>query len=183
MLLKYMRGEWSLELNTVCFVLLFLALLLHKNIRSFVNAINEACKLVGSIVLQFPFYAGIMGILQQSGLATVLAQMFLQIANPDNYCLLTSYSATVLNLFIPSGGGKWAVQSPVVIESAKALGVAMPKACMSVAWGGACGNMLQPFWALPLLAIAGLKVRDIMGYCILSFFLAVSIVSAVLIFL
>lgn len=183
MILKCLRGEWSLELNSVCFLLLFLAILLHKNVRNFVRAVNEACGLVGSIILQFPFYAGIMGILQNSGLATVLSNMFVQIANPDNYGLLTAYSASILNLFIPSGGGKWAVQSPVVIESAKAIGAYMPKACMAVAWGGACGNMLQPFWALPLLAIAGLKVRDIMGYCILSFIVAASIVSVVFVFM
>lgn len=82
------------------------------------------------------------------------------------YPLLTFISAGILNIFVPSGGGQWAVQGPIMIPGAEALGVDLAKTAMAVAWGDAWTNMIQPFWAIPLLAIAGLKVRDIMGFCV-----------------
>lgn len=164
---KIHQGKFSLELNNVCFLLLFLALFLHKNIRIFLGAVNDAAKRVGPILLQFPFYAGITGILKGSNLASVIAQFFAQVATPDSFDIISFYVAGLLTLFVPSGGGLWVIEAPIVIEAAKSLGTSIPKACMAVAWGDAWTHMIQPFWALPVLAIAGLKLRDIMGYCVI----------------
>jgi short-chain fatty acids transporter len=155
-------------LDFVTFLFLFLALFLHKNAKEFIKAVEGGASRVGPILIQFPFYAGIMGMLQGSGLDKVIASAYVQIATPETFNLLTFYTAGFLNLFIPSGGGQWAVQAPIVIEAAKELGTSLPMAAMAVAWGDAWTNMIQPFWALPLLAIAGLKLREIMGYCVMA---------------
>ena len=157
----------SLDLDIINTFFLFFGLYIHRTPRSFLNAVTEAAGKVGPILIQFPFYAGIMSLVTYSGLATVLAEAFVQFSTQDTYTLWTFYSAGLLNLFIPSGGGQWAIQAPIVIQSAKAIGADIPKAAMAVAWGDAWTNMLQPFWALPLLAIAGLHLRDIMGYCVI----------------
>jgi short-chain fatty acids transporter len=174
---KAYQGRLSLELNNICLFLLFFSLFLHKNIRTFNTSVGQAVTKVGPIILQFPFYAGMMGMLERSGLANMLASCFEKISTKDTFNLLTFYSAAFLNLFIPSGGGKWVVESPVVIQAAHELGTSLPMACMAVVWGDSWTNMIQPFFALPLLAIAGLKARDIMGYCIISLIVSGIIIS------
>ncbi len=174
---KIYQGKFSLELNNICLFLLFASLFLHKNIYTFNKSVGEAVTKVGPIILQFPFYAGMMGMLERSGLANMLATCFEKISTKDTFNLLTFYSAAFLNLFIPSGGGKWVVESPVVIQAAHELGTSLPMACMAVVWGDSWTNMIQPFFALPLLAIAGLKARDIMGYCIISLIVSGIIIS------
>jgi short-chain fatty acids transporter len=121
-----------------------------------------------SIILQFPFYAGIMGMMVDSGLAKNISNLFVEISNPTTFPLFTFWSAGVLNLFIPSGGGQWAVQGPIVLAASRELGVSYSKVSMAVAWGDAWTNLIQPFWALPALAVAGLGIRDIMGFCLVS---------------
>lgn len=174
---KISQGKFSLELNNVCFLLLFLALFLHKNIRIFLGAVNDAAKRVGPILLQFPFYAGITGILKGSNLASVIAQFFAKMATPETFDIISFYVAGVLTLFVPSGGGLWVIEAPIVIEAAKSLGTSIPKACMAVAWGDAWTHLIQPFWALPVLAIAGLKLRDIMGYCVIMLLVSGIVIS------
>ncbi len=158
--------KFTLDLNDLNFIFLFLAILLHGHPRSFIDAISDAAKRVGPILLQFPFYAGIMGMMSSSNLADLVSNAFVKIATPETFPLLAFYSAGLVNLFVPSGGGQWAIQAPIMIDAAKELGVSLPQTAMAIAWGDAWTNMLQPFWALPLLAIAGLNLRDIMGYCV-----------------
>ncbi|MBX4383452.1 TIGR00366 family protein, partial [Mycobacterium tuberculosis] len=98
-----------------------------------------------------------------SGLAAVISNGFVSIANEHTLPLFTFLSAGLVNIFVPSGGGQWAVQAPVMLDAAIALDVSIPKIAMAVAWGDAWTNLIQPFWALPALAIAGLKAKDIMG--------------------
>ncbi len=166
--LRVFAGDFHLNLNTMNFCFLFLAILLHGRPRNFIQAVMESGQKVGPLLIQYPFYAGIMGVMTGSGLAVVLSEAFVAISNETTFPLFTFFSAGLVNLFIPSGGGQWAVQSTIVIPAAQELGVALPKVAMAVAWGDAWTNLAQPFWALPLLAIAGLKVRDIMGYCIMT---------------
>jgi short-chain fatty acids transporter len=109
-----------------------------------------------------------MGMMVKSGLAASISLWFVEISTPATFPLFTFLSAGVVNFFVPSGGGQWAVQAPIVMPAAAALGVPLGKAAMAVAWGDAWTNMIQPFWALPLLAIAGLGIRDIMGYCVVA---------------
>lgn len=158
-------GSGGLNLNIVIFVLLFLGILLHGNLRQFLATLNEGIGGVSGVLIQFPFYAGIMGMMSASGLASSLAQTFVDISNADTLPALSFLSAGLLNIFIPSGGGQWAVQGPILMEAAKALNADIPKVAMAFAWGDSWTNMIQPFWALPALAIAGLKARDIMGFC------------------
>ncbi len=106
-----------------------------------------------------------MGMMVESGLSEQMSMWFVSISNEVTYPLFAFISAGIVNFFVPSGGGQWAVQAPIMIPAALDLGVDTAKTAMAVAWGDAWTNMIQPFWALPLLAIAGLKVKDIMGFC------------------
>lgn len=155
----------GLNLNIIIFALIFVGIGLHGNLASFLKQINAAVKGASGIVIQFPFYAGLMGLMAQSGLAGDLAQGFVNISTATTLPLWSFLSAGLINMLIPSGGGQWAVQGPIVMEAAQALNADLAKVAMAFAWGDSWTNMLQPFWALPALAIAGLKARDIMGYC------------------
>ncbi|WP_303854130.1 short-chain fatty acid transporter [Salinicola salarius] len=158
----------GLNLNSVNFLFLSLAIVLHRTPRSLLASLNEAIKGGAGIVIQFPFYAGIMGIMMQSGLAQSLSELFVAIANADTLPFWSFISAGIVNLFVPSGGGQWAVQAPVMLPAAEALGADVSRVAMGVAWGDAWTNLLQPFWALPVLAIAGLNAKDIMGFCLIQ---------------
>jgi len=173
----YVVRQGGLNLNVINFTFLFLAIVLHGNARNLLNSLDEAIKGAAGIVIQFPFYAGIMAIIMHSGLAASLSDWMTSLATANSLPFWTFMSAGIVNIFIPSGGGQWAVQSPVVIASAQALGADMPRVAMAVAWGDAWTNLLQPFWALPVLAIAGLKAKDIMGYCLIQLFVTGIIVS------
>ena len=163
---QWADNQFQLDLNRLNFLFLFLGMLFHGRPRYFLNAVMEAGHKVGPLLLQYPFYGGIMGMMQASGLAVVLSELFVSVSTTQTFNLLTFYSAGLVNLFVPSGGGQWAVQSNIIIPAAQSMGVDVTKAAMAVAWGDSWTNMAQPFWALPLLAIAGLKIRDIMGYCL-----------------
>ena len=172
-----LRGG-GLNLNVVNFLFLFLAIVLHRTPRSLLNSLNEAIKGGAGIVIQFPFYAGIMAIMIQSGLATSMSEWLVSFATETTLPFWTFLSAGIVNLFVPSGGGQWAVQAPVMLPAAEALGTDIPRIAMAVAWGDAWTNLLQPFWALPVLAIAGLKAKDIMGFCLIQLFITGAIISA-----
>lgn len=173
----YVVRRAGLNLNVINFTFLFLAIVLHGNARNLLNSLDEAIKGAAGIVIQFPFYAGIMAIIMHSGLAASLSAWLTSFASATSLPFWTFLSAGIVNVFIPSGGGQWAVQSPVVIASAQALGADMPRVAMAVAWGDAWTNLLQPFWALPVLAIAGLKAKDIMGYCLIQLFVTGVIIA------
>ncbi len=153
-----------LTLNSVNLTMLMLGLILHGTPRSFINAVEEGARGCAGIIIQFPLYAGIMGMMHSSGLTSQIAELFAGAANERTLAPLTCVSAGIVNLFVPSGGGQWGVQGPIVVESAIAAGVPLPKAVMALAYGDQLTNMLQPFWALPLLAITGAKAREIVGY-------------------
>lgn len=163
----FVVNGFDLNINIVNLTMLFLGIILHRTPRRFLNSVNDAVKNVGGIIIQFPFYAGIMGMMVASGLSEQLSMMFVNISTEFTFPLFTFISAGIVNLFIPSGGGQWAVQGPIMISAGMELGVSNAKTAMAVAWGDAWTNMIQPFWALPLLAIAGLKVKDIMGFCVI----------------
>ncbi len=158
----------DLNINIVNFIFLFLGILFHKTPRRFLNSVSDAVKNAGGIIIQFPFYAGIMGMMVTSGLSKEMSLWFVNISNEFTFPLFTFISAGIVNFFVPSGGGQWAVQGPIMIPAALELGVDTAKTAMAVAWGDAWTNMIQPFWTLPLLAIAGLKVKDIIGFCVIA---------------
>jgi short-chain fatty acids transporter len=160
----FVKNGFALNLDIVNFLFLFIGILLHKTPMQFLKAVTESVKNASGIIIQFPFYAGLMGIVTSSGLVAILANSFISISNEHTFHLFTLWSAGLVNFFVPSGGGQWAVQGPVMLEAAQNLGVSMSRTAMAVAWGDAWTNMIQPFYALPALAIAGLKAKDIMGY-------------------
>lgn len=170
----------SLNLNLVNFLFLFLAIVLHQTPRSLLQSLNEAIKGGAGIVIQFPFYAGIMAVMMQSGLAQSISEGFVAIASAESLPFWSFISAGIVNIFVPSGGGQWAVQAPIMLPAAEALGADVARVAMAVAWGDAWTNLIQPFWALPVLAIAGLKARDIMGFCLMQLIITGVIISIAL---
>ncbi|HEU5138535.1 MAG TPA: short-chain fatty acid transporter [Bacillales bacterium] len=173
----FLQNGFDLTINIVNFIFLFVAILLHKTPRRFLNNVTKGVQNAGGIIIQFPLYAGIMGMMVASGLSEQLSSWFVQISTDATLPFFTFLSAGILNIFVPSGGGQWAVQGPIMIPAAIDLNVSTAKTAMAVAWGDAWTNMIQPFWALPLLAIAGLKIRDIMGFCVMALFLSFIVIS------
>lgn len=176
----FLTKGFQLDLNIVILLFLVAGMLLHGRPVGYVRAFNESARVAGPLVLQYPLYGGIMGMMQQSGLAELISQWFVSISTPSTFPVYTYLSALLVNMFVPSGGGQWAVQGPVMIPAALQLGVSPAVAAMAVAFGDQGSNMLQPFWALPALAVAGLRVRDIMGYCVMTFLLSTLLSTLVL---
>ena len=152
--------------NNINLTLLGLTLLLHQNILQFLNAIDDAIRGASGILIQFPLYFGIMGIMNGSGLVQDLSGFFVSISNEYTYPIFTFFSAGIVNIFVPSGGGQWAVQGPIIINAASEMGVPLAKNILAMAYGDQLTNMLQPFWALPLLGITGLKAKEIIPYTV-----------------
>ena len=158
------EGLGRLDPNPLNLLFLSVGIILHGSPRAYSAAVADGVRGCSGIILQFPLYAGIMGMLAGSGLAARLAQGMADVSTETTYPVLTFLSAAAVNLWVPSGGGQWAIQGPIVLESALQLGVAPGKAVMAFAYGDQWSNMIQPFWALALLGITGLKARDIIGY-------------------
>ena len=116
-----------------------------------------------------------MGIMNSSGLVNVFSDFFVSISNTTTFPIFTFISAGIVNIFVPSGGGQWGVQGPVIIDAASQLNVPYWKAVMALAYGDQITNMLQPFWALPLLGITGLKAKEILPYTLIMLFIGSSI--------
>ena len=168
----FVQKGFNLDLNIVNMIFLFLGILLHGDLRKYVDAIGEAASGAAGILLQFPFYAGIMGLMVAANadnvsLASIIANFFTNISNNVTFPVLTFLSAGIINFFVPSGGGQWAVQAPIVMLAATEMGIEYGRAAMAIAWGDQWTNMIQPFWALPALGIAGLSARNIMGYLVI----------------
>ena len=161
----------SLGLNIVNFIFLFLGILLHGDLRRYVDAIAEAAAGAAGVLLQFPFYAGIMGLMVAKNadgvsLAGVISNFFVGISNHVTFPMWSFLAAGIVNFFVPSGGGQWAVQGPIMMPGGAALDIEAGRTAMAVAWGDQWTNMIQPFWALPALGIAKLSARDVMGYLV-----------------
>lgn len=182
-LIQYFAAGNGLSLNVINFLFLTLAILLHGTPRHLLNALNEAVKGGAGIVIQFPFYAGIMAIMVQTGLAATVSEGLVGLATETTLPFWSFLSAGIVNFFVPSGGGQWAVQAPVILPAAQALGADLGRASMAVAWGDAWTNMVQPFWALPILGIAGLRAKDIMGFCVIHLVITGVIIALGLTFL
>ena len=158
------RGPAAVTLNLVNFAFFTLGVLLHGRLSSFLAAAAEAGRHVWGVIIQFPLYAGIMGMMRGSGLADVIAGWFTQASTRETYPSLVLWYSAILNYFVPSGGSKWAIEGPYVLSAAAALGVPASDTVLAYAWGEMVTDIIQPFWAIPLLAVAGLSFRDIAGY-------------------
>lgn len=168
--------------NMLNFLMLGLIFLAHGTIANILNAVEQAISGASGILIQFPLYFGIMGIMQNSGLVVNIADYFVTLSTPETLPLLTFMSAAIVNVFIPSGGGQWAIQGPVILEAAVALNVPVQKVIMALAYGDQLTNMLQPFWALPLLGITKLKASELLPYTLWVMLLGVVVFVMALIF-
>lgn len=171
----------SITPNFINLLLLGLGILLHQNVFSFLKAIDNAIGGASGILIQFPLYFGIMGIMNGSGLVHTFSNFFVNISNAESFPILTLISASIVNVFVPSGGGQWSVQGPIVIQAAMELGANIPKSIMALAYGDQLTNMMQPFWALPLLGITGLKAKAILPYSLGLMVVGAAIFSLVLV--
>jgi len=168
-------------LNIASMIMLFTvtSALLHRTPIRFIRAFTGAAKVSGPLLLQYPLYGGLVGLLgylpshAAKPLQTLLAQAVVSGATQYTLPFLTFIGSLVISLFVPSGGGHWAVQGPIAVGSALAIGQRSPAylglISMAVAVGEGVANMIQPFWLLPLLAIAKLNVRQVMGFTIVAF--------------
>ena len=168
----FVSHGFSMNIDIMNFMLLILGILLHKTPIAYIRALGNAVRNAAGIILQFPFYAGIVGMMTTANaagvsLAAILTEGIVSLATATTYPLFTFLSAALVNLFVPSAGGQWAVQAPVMFPAGQALGVDPAITTVALTWGDTWTNMIQPFWALPALGIAGLKVRDIMGFCVM----------------
>lgn len=168
--------------NMLNFLMLGLIFMAHGTIASILSAVDQAISGASGILIQFPLYFGIMGVMQSSGLVVEIANYFVALSTAETLPLLTFVSAAIVNVFIPSGGGQWAIQGPVILEAAIALKVPVQKVIMALAYGDQLTNMLQPFWALPLLGITKLKASELLPYTLWIMLLGVVVFVAALIF-
>lgn len=164
---KVIFQGFSIDLNTIILIFLALGLLLHQSPAAYLGAAEKAVNAARGIIVQFPLYAGIAGMMTSAGLVTQFSEAIISVATPETFPLLTFLSAGAVNFFIPSGGGQWAIQGPIMMEAAAALGADPAQTIMAFTWGDGWTNQIQPFWALPLLGVAGLSARDIMGYLVI----------------
>ena len=169
--LYFVKNGFTLGLNIVNFLFMTLGLTLHGNLRKYVDAISVAAGGAAGILLQFPFYAGIMGMMVATNadgvsLASTISHFFVNISTQITLPMLSFLAAGIVNFFVPSGGGQWAVQGPIMMPAGRAQGISDGLMSMAIAWGDQWTNMIQPFWALPALGIAGLSARDVMGYLV-----------------
>lgn len=167
----YTRGL-DINLNILIIFFMWTGLFLHRTPIRYVSALKEAVSGASGIITQFPLYGGIQGLMISSGLAALIANWFVSVSSAKTFPLMTFLAAGFINTFVPSGGGQWIVQAPITLPAALELGANPGLVGMAVAYGDQWTNMIQPFWALPMLAIAKLGVRDIMGPCIMTLLLS-----------
>lgn len=160
----FATNGFDLNLNLVNFTLLILGMAAHGTPIAYVRAVDDAIGACGQVVLQFPFYAGIMGIMSGSGLIAIFANGLVSISNDFTFPFFAMLSAAVVNLFVPSAGGQWAVQGPVLIQAAQDIGADIGQTVLAFGYGDQLTNGLQPMWMLPLLGVTRLRAGDILGY-------------------
>lgn len=179
----WLSGGFYLDINAVIFIFFCAGLLLHWTPIRYVQAVNGAARVTGPLIIQYPIYFGIMGIMTATGLAGVIAQWFVAFATAQTLPFWSYLSSIIISLFVPSGGGHWAVQGPFAVPAAVKLHASLPATAMGVAIGEEVANMVQPFWALPVLAIAGVGLRRVMAFTVVSFIIAFVVFALSLLFL
>ncbi len=165
---RYFAAGGELQLDSLNMIFVVLGLAFADSPRHYIELLCNAARVAGPFLIQYPLYSGLMGLIADSGLGALIVSGFVAMSSTDTLSIWTFFSAAFLNLFIPSAGGQWAVQGPIVTEAAMQLGADIPRVAMSVAIGEVWTNAIQPLYAVPVLAIAGLHIRDIMGYCVVA---------------
>ncbi|MEO6923587.1 MAG: TIGR00366 family protein [Bryocella sp.] len=183
LVIEFRRTHGAVDLNSVIIVLLLAGLLLHWRPVAYVAAVKHSARITGPLILQYPLYGGLMGIITTTGLAAVIAKVFIRFSTAHTLPFYTYLTSLVITLFVPSGGGHWAVQGPFAIPAAQHLHASLAGTTMAVAMGESVANMLQPFFALPILAIAGIKMRRMMGFMVITFLISFVVFGASLLLL
>ena len=155
----------NLNIETVIILFFVLGMLAYGTPEKYSNAVKSSMISCAGIALQFPIYASIMGMMKSAGITDMIANSFISISTQSTFPLFTFLSAGLINFMIPGGGSQWAVQGPIMVAAGMELGVEPAKIAISLAWGDVWTNLLQPFWAIPVLAVAKLEIKDVMGYC------------------
>ncbi|SFL96152.1 short-chain fatty acid transporter [Pelosinus propionicus] len=161
----------TLNLNILIFSFIILGILAHGSLINYTKAMSKGAGTAAGIILQYPFYAGIMSIMDGSGLVIWISDLLLKAASYQTFELYCYFSSLIISIFVPSAGGHWVVQAPFMLPAAAQLGVEPWKVAMGAAWGESIWNVVCPFWALPLLAIANISIRDLIGFSVLLFFI------------
>jgi short-chain fatty acids transporter len=166
----------ALNLNTYNFLFLFLALLLHGRPRPFLDAVGASVPATTGVLVQFPFYGGIFGLITMTSIGAALADVFTTLTTETTFPLVTAAYSAVLGLFVPSGGGKWVIEAPYVMAAASAHGANPGWVVQIYNAAEALPNLVNPFWMLPLMGILGVRARDLAGFSVLQLLVHVPLV-------
>ena len=165
---RFFANGGELQLDSLNMIFVVLGLAFADSPKHYIKLLGNAAKVAGPFLIQYPLYSGLMGLIADSGLGELIVNGFAAVSSAATLPVWTFFSAAFLNLFIPSAGGQWAVQGPIIVEAAMRLGADIPRVAMAVAVGEVWTNTIQPLFAVPVLAIAGLHLRHIMGYCVMA---------------
>jgi short-chain fatty acids transporter len=165
----WLQSTLALDVNMVILIFLIGGIALHGTPVAYGAAMKNAAKQTGGMMLQYPFYGGIMGIMSGTGLADSISKAFVVVSSDHTLPFWSFICSLIITFFVPSGGGHWAVQGPFVVPAAVTLHASMAGSAMAVAMGEQVANMLQPFWALPVVAMAGIGIQRVMGYTVVTF--------------
>lgn len=177
--LYFVNNGFNLELNILNFMFIILGLTLHGSPESYLNAIISGMPSAGGILLQFPFYAGIMGMMAGSGLITIISETIVSFSSEVTFPIFTYIAAGVVNIFVPSAGGQWQIQGPIMLEALQSFNLPPSVVVNAVSVGDMTTNLLQPFFVLPALGLSGLGLKDIWGYCFVAFILLFIVATVV----
>ena len=161
----------SLNFNFVIFLFLILNMFLYNTPIKFVNAFKDSMKPATQVMLQFPFYGGIMGIMAGSGLTGIMAQGLIEIANPATLPFFGYLAASIVNLFVPSQGGQWIIQGPILVEAAQSMGADIPTIVNAFVYGDEATNLIQPLYIIPALALVNMKLKSVWGFMAFIWFI------------
>jgi short-chain fatty acids transporter len=166
----------AITVDTVNLSFLLMGILLHRTPARLMHAVQAATPAVWGVVLQFPFYAGIAGVITGTHLSQQLAAVFVGVSNATTFPAVVAMYSAVLGVFVPSGGSKWIIEAPYVMAAAHELKVHLGWVVVAYDLGEALANLLQPFWMLPVLGMLGLRARDVMGYTFIVFLVLTPVV-------
>src|SRR5699024_4556560 len=166
LIIHFYKGG-TLDINIVNFLMIFLGILFMQRPSAYLNALGAGIKLITGIMLQYPFYAGIMGVLAASGLVFSFSDFFVAISSIETLPFWSLISGFIVNILAPSGGGQWSVQGPIMVQAAHDIGTSIPKTAMGVQLGDAWNTVIQPFWLIPILALSKLSLKHVMGHLII----------------
>jgi len=169
-------GLTTLTVNTINLALLLVGMLLHWTPARLMRAVRDAVPATWGVILQFPFYAAIAGMIATTKLNDRIAHLFVSVSSARTFPALMSAYSAALGVFVPSGGSKWVIEAPYVIKAAHELRVHIGWVVACYDLGEAVANLVQPFWMLPVLALLGLRARDVMGYTFLVFLVLLPLV-------